>query len=529
MFKFSIMFVALTVAILAVAGVATYFSQMRLYKKQCENRVRNVGVYLSELMKAEGDIIIDYRNYFMKHYKEMDIPIDIDNYAEVRKDFEEAFIEKYPGKVFDKDIKFEDMDPEVQKAFIIDTHVYWLLTFEKAREVYDLPYTYFLVMADSQDTIDKMGYDVEFVQGEGKEDRDNVVYMIDGERTERDDSGYMYLGDTYYNPREKYGIMWKTWDTGEKQDGYMEWDNAWGHTYGYYTPLVINGEKVGLVVSEVDVASVNHDIMQNTIKQLGIIVSVFILGLVIMLMVIKARFVSRTGFLESKIAEYSKSKDPRMAEVIRKHFNGKDELDSLGGQFAGMITDLTSHIDNLIKTSNELRNSQMRAEEMTELANKDALTGIRNKNAYDNEIQKLQLALNNGETAFGLGMVDLNFLKSINDNYGHEKGNVAIKLLCRIVCTTFDHSPVFRIGGDEFVIVLKNADFRIRDELVKKFEDQLNEIANDESRDPWERVSAAIGIAVYDPEKDKDVQSVFRRADEAMYARKKEMKTMRQE
>ena len=53
-----------------------------------------------------------------------------------------------------------------------------------------------------------------------------------------------------------------------------------------------------------------------------------------------------------------------------------------------------------------------------------------------------------GEKKLGIAIVDLNFLKKINDTYGHEKGNLAIKKLCFIICHIFQHSPVFRIGGD---------------------------------------------------------------------------------
>ena len=78
----------------------------------------------------------------------------------------------------------------------------------------------------------------------------------------------------------------------------------------------------------------------------------------------------------------------------------------------------------------------------------DALTGIRNKMAYDYEVEKLEKDLADGFNEFGLAMVDLNFLKKSNDTYGHEKGNISIRRLCMLVCEVFEHSPVFRIGGN---------------------------------------------------------------------------------
>ena len=161
------------------------------------------------------------------------------------------------------------------------------------------------------------------------------------------------------------------------------------------------------------------------------------------------------------------------------------------------------------------------------MANKDALTGIRNRAAYEKEMQRLEWELADGETDFAIAMIDLNFLKRINDTYGHEQGNYAIKKLCYIVCHVFEHSPVFRTGGDEFVVILKNEDFKNRDKLTEEFYSQLELLGGDESLEPWEKISAAIGVAVYDKEYDSSVDNVLKRADEIMYACKKDMKAVR--
>ena len=129
---------------------------------------------------------------------------------------------------------------------------------------------------------------------------------------------------------------------------------------------------------------------------------------------------------------------------------------------------------------------------------------------------------------FSIAMIDLNYLKKINDTFGHEQGNIAIKKLCYIVCHTFTHSPVFRIGGDEFVTILKNDDYKNRVNLVEVFNRSLAELAKDDKLEVWEKVSAAIGIADFDMKIDANVANVFARADKAMYQRKKEMKAVRE-
>ena len=165
---------------------------------------------------------------------------------------------------------------------------------------------------------------------------------------------------------------------------------------------------------------------------------------------------------------------------------------------------------------------------MSELATKDALTGIRNKTAYDKEFARLEWSIEEGTAEFGIAMVDLNFLKRINDTYGHEQGNIAIKKLCYIVCHVFEHSPVFRIGGDEFVIILENDDYKNIESLIKEFNDKLEAMSKEENLEQWEKVSAAIGYALYNASIDSSAANVFKRADKAMYNRKREMKAIRE-
>lgn len=104
-------------------------------------------------------------------------------------------------------------------------------------------------------------------------------------------------------------------------------------------------------------------------------------------------------------------------------------------------------VDRLNFTLNELKSSQQHADAMSRLATLDSLTGIRNKTAFDEQTKVLTEEIERGEKRFGFVLLDLNNLKAINDNFGHEKGDLAIKKLCDIICEVFVHSPVFRVGG----------------------------------------------------------------------------------
>ncbi|MBO6214720.1 MAG: GGDEF domain-containing protein, partial [Lachnospiraceae bacterium] len=204
-----------------------------------------------------------------------------------------------------------------------------------------------------------------------------------------------------------------------------------------------------------------------------------------------------------------------------------DEIATLSAQIAGMIRDIHAYINNLTQTNEALDKANDTAARMSALAQRDPLTGIRNRNGYNAEMSKLEKEIKKGGCEFGIAMIDLNYLKVTNDTYGHEKGNIAIKKLSNIVCHVFDHSPVFRIGGDEFVVVLRNDDYRKRETLQELFMAKLQESQDDPTLEPWEKVSASIGIAIYEPARDKGTETVFKRADAKMYENKKEMKAAR--
>ena len=164
------------------------------------------------------------------------------------------------------------------------------------------------------------------------------------------------------------------------------------------------------------------------------------------------------------------------------------------------------------------------------LANTDALTGIKNKNAFLAEQERLdhQIAEQN-QPRFAMVVLDVNDLKKINDTAGHQAGDQYLRDACKIICDAFQRSPVFRIGGDEFTVVLRGNDYDRIEELVSSFYAAQSELAANPKISPWDRVSAALGYALYDARRDHSAEDVFRRADEKMYEQKKQMKASRKD
>ena len=156
------------------------------------------------------------------------------------------------------------------------------------------------------------------------------------------------------------------------------------------------------------------------------------------------------------------------------------------------------------------------------LAKIDALTGVKNKHAYlETEASIDHNIAENRQPPFAIVMMDVNDLKKVNDTYGHQAGDQYLQEACRIICDTFKHSPVFRIGGDEFTAIVLGNDYASADELIKSFEERSAEAVRSGG------VVIACGMAKFAG--DTCVDTVFDRADHKMYENKTYLKSLKQQ
>ena len=120
-------------------------------------------------------------------------------------------------------------------------------------------------------------------------------------------------------------------------------------------------------------------------------------------------------------------------------------------------------------------------------------------------------------------MFDCDGLKQINDKYGHDKGNIYLKNSSILMRKIFTHSDIYRIGGDEFVSILFDEDYKNREKLQQLFYEQSLEISK-RAKEGWEKVNVSVGIAAYDKQIDSYADDVLIHADHLMYASKRERK-----
>ena len=156
----------------------------------------------------------------------------------------------------------------------------------------------------------------------------------------------------------------------------------------------------------------------------------------------------------------------------------------------------------------------------------DGLTGLSNRNAFEKFEEKINEDIKNGIAKFSLIIIDLNFLKKMNDTYGHDKGDIALKILADDIRSMFTGCNCFRIGGDEFAVIISGKNVDVLSFLLTNIGSSITKTGKPNE---WENISAATGYAVYSAEKDTSFHDVFVRADALMYDNKVKMKGVRKD
>ena len=165
--------------------------------------------------------------------------------------------------------------------------------------------------------------------------------------------------------------------------------------------------------------------------------------------------------------------------------------------------------------------SELQLGQVKQMVHRDPLTGVKNRAAFAELEKEKDEQIQAGDAdPFGIVICDLNGLKYINDTYGHQTGDEWIRKASRIICDLFDHSPVYRNGGDEFVVFLSGRDYEARHQILQELHDRS--VQNISAHDAV--ISA--GLAEYMKEQDTRLRSVFERADKAMYKEKMLLKSM---
>ena len=291
------------------------------------------------------------------------------------------------------------------------------------------------------------------------------------------------------------------------------YEDEWGTFYSAYTPVFdSNGEVAGIVAVDFSAEWYNRQlsILSETSFIVGI-VSLLAGGCIVIVIVTKNK--KRLALIEGQLSDLKTSLIQEMSSTsTAEDKDGLDasqsiddrSLDSVGKQIQSMRSELSSQIAHV--------HGQ---------AYRDGLTGVKSRQAYLEMEESLDKKLSSGETSpFAIVVCDVNELKNINDTLGHKAGDEHIRQACKMICDIFDHSPVYRVGGDEFAVVLTGRDYENRVGLMHELHKRSK------NRVGTREAVVSGGLADFVPDQDTHVNEVFERADAAMYKEKALLKSL---
>ncbi|MBR2528712.1 MAG: diguanylate cyclase [Blautia sp.] len=348
------------------------------------------------------------------------------------------------------------------------------------------------------------------------------MYLIDDDETPIYETGYYEKREEAFLGKDLSTSLEPTISTGD-----------WGWLCSTYVPVY---DSKGRVVCQVGCDYGMDEVMtERHMSLLYIILSVVLLtGIVLVCAVILiTRIVIKPlNLLTVEMGKFKPSVDIsyKKAGVANLEIRSHDEIEILYQGIRAMqinIIDYLNDMDTLQKdikrVEEDIRARDEQIGQMSKEVYRDELTGVGSKAAYIRKIEELSREIKAGDISFSIVIVDMNDLKRINDKYGHKMGDFYINGCCHLICEHFKHSPVYRIGGDEFVIILKGVDYENRVKLVESLKNSYAQTYANPDVKPWERYSAAVGMADLASD-DKTIDLVFKRADKAMYEDKHRFK-----
>ena len=298
----------------------------------------------------------------------------------------------------------------------------------------------------------------------------------------------------------------------------VPYEDKWGRFYSAYTPVFDSQGKVGGILAvDIEASFYEKELRRHIYTALIICVASLVAGSIIAYL-ISEKIHRRLFSLNQEVLHLSDEVE-ELAEELKFasgyksnsfEFKKKNHSQNLGG-----LDELTSRLKFMRQELIQF------IDDAHELAYTDSLTGAGNRAAYVDAIKYLNTQIDNGSSDFMLAVLDINGVKTANDTFGHEFGDMLIVTAADVIKETVGLENLFRIGGDEFVVILENVTAAEVEDIFRKIDVRIMQ-KNNEKEEFKTNMPLALskGSALYKTNSDADVQSVFRRADAAMYADK---------
>ena len=305
---------------------------------------------------------------------------------------------------------------------------------------------------------------------------------------------------------------------GESAVDNAPYEDQWGVYYTAWSPIRDSYQQVvGMVGVDFVADSYDQQIAAHTRTAVIIsCISLLVGGLIMLLMMGQLR--RRFRLLGRELTVLSQDLEQLSDEIKNQPGNEQEEEEK-----PAETEPITAEADLVGVLGGKIRSMQMSLREYLAFIRKqaymDTMTGVGNKTAYLDHVKEIGEEINAGTAAFAVVVFDINGLKYINDNYGHECGDRVIVDAAKVIRRVFPKDQVFRIGGDEFIALLGETSPERLDTRLGYLDKEI-EIFNRSEKKYTMTMSFSYGGAVYRPGKDSDYKEVFKRADRAMYHNK---------
>ena len=296
----------------------------------------------------------------------------------------------------------------------------------------------------------------------------------------------------------------------------IPYEDSWGRFYSAYSPVFDSEGKVaGIVAVDFSAEWYEDQIAAQTWTVLIIcVLSLLAGGLIVFIVTEKVR--RSNQLLHEQLNSLAANIEDLVNEVsITTHTEHNHPLDNDTVTSGDNIRDLSEKINSMQE------NLRVEIGCVHQMAYIDALTSVGNTTAYMETVSVLDGQIDEGTAAFSVAAFDLNGLKRTNDTYGHASGDKTLIDAANVICRVFGKENVYRVGGDEFVVIVSTDSSEDMDDLFKKFESELEE-ENKKEKAYQYPISVSKGYSIYQKEKDNEFKTVFLRADVAMYRDKDE-------
>lgn len=174
----------------------------------------------------------------------------------------------------------------------------------------------------------------------------------------------------------------------------------------------------------------------------------------------------------------------------------------------------------IAETSDEIKQLKKELDKATAIAKTDDLTNIPNRRGFNEIVEGVMQEANDTQNSFALLVLDLDFFKQINDNYGHLVGDSILRYLAKSLHNeTKGKDFIARIGGEEFVAILPHTSYdsalKVANTIRQKIASRPLQVRGDKK--PI-NLTLSVGVAMY--QLNETIESLFDRADKSLYMAK---------